>query len=1566
MQKALIMVIMYLVCGLSVGALAEDRIFMMKTYAAKLEKNGVLTVDSEGYKVLSLPLMTFNDKVKTHKRIWPPRKFTPVIKVSKSAESTVINISYSKAGLVKSFEKTITLMPDSISVEAATVPFRTFYSCSSGIEIYPKVFDGAKYVGLNRKKLVSGKMPAGIPVKNQFTLNGLGRLEEITFTQTKVGTVSFNFTRKSPRGLSDLRAAAWLKKYNFHFFKIKYPANKVFKYAVTIKINNTNKVDEKVAVQKLPPTNVLFELDFEDGFNAKARGRGKVQNQNTPELVAGIHGKAAQFSNRKVLQYLEQGNLKKTKGSLSFWVKADDILDPYKETQPVRILFTESGRSKPGSNIFKLWKSTWGGLRFDLRNKGNDFWGVYDIYNWGKNEWHHVTLTWNNKKGIAIYVDGRLKQTAENSKQKRGLMPLEWAAVPAQVFFIGAKDKRGNAAWRGALDEIRIFDRDLTPAEIQQEYERFANKKLKIFTYDQYLFAGKKEACKIILDNNSDKSVNIVPECAVTSPNGKTVFTRKFMKRTIKAHTRSTLKLSLNLPSPGDYTLKISYGNNTRNLVLKALPQKENAKAGGKLVLDLVKTIDAVNPQAGKFVAKGDNTVVDSPIGKYRETGTKFHDRFAFGFELPATNVPYLAVVTWPDNAKRSMEILFHSERGRQSYQAPGGIFTGDAFTPSGKMKEYKVVFWPRTKQSAFIFMCLENGYPAAVKNIKIYRIKSGLPKLTVNKFAGSVPARHIGTFYEDPVIPMCFGAGSLFPDFEKSVDRLLDYMQWFGQDIFTYPIVWYHGPLYGSEAEPTVANRAVRMHPENYPAYLLKRLQARGMKFNGILNINRLESLDNMAVIDERRVFKGEETVANMRYDNHLQLTTPWNCKETRYNNLDPRVQDAVKKIVREIMERYGDNPAFSGIMIFAKGKGLFGLGTLKGGYNDINLTRFQHDTGIKIPCYDPKDTYRFAKSYQWLIENRDAWNQWITWRCKMLHKFYKEMADIVTAKRKDLRLSVFCPASNRNSSFSSSAEYRNTKFSINDHLRENGIDLDMFSKDSNIEICTVDRTNAMQHHRRKHGHIIEIESLRAFGLIPEIAEAYKDLPQVSSVLFDAYFEDSVGRSATMENLKQILPKTRETSWRCSAINNNTFYGLEKYVAALNNVDAVSITKGGFAIGTLGIEDWIGRFAKAYRTLPAVKFDNTKKLEDPVRVRQKVVDGRNYFYILNRLPVEVKFTLKLSENTLVKDLVNGTDTRLEEIILKPYGLRTFSAPVGVKVVSGTSTVPDGFVADLKVLLKKAGENFGKLKKNSVPMENYKKFLDAAQACIKEKRYARLYILLYESWVNDMKRLLDDSNLQEFLKVDRDYIKKQNRKRYSTVIRCTTPIKIDGVLDEKEWKNAAVITDFADFLKFKGKRLAKPAGKKTAVRFLYDDKNIYLGITCEEPDTDNIIIKQGLKDGSLWENDSSVEFFLKGSDMTKGQFAQLLVNAGSSKTDIFGGGAGRGWNIDWQAQSKIIPGKGWVCEIAVPLKEIGKTKDNKLLFNIGRHRGAKTYSGLSQTEDNGWFCEEFWMELDLK
>jgi hypothetical protein len=228
-----------------------------------------------------------------------------------------------------------------------------------------------------------------------------------------------------------------------------------------------------------------------------------------------------------------------------------------------------------------------------------------------------------------------------------------------------------------------------------------------------------------------------------------------------------------------------------------------------------------------------------------------------------------------------------------------------------------------------------------------------------------------------------------------------------------------------------------------------------------------------------------------------------------------------------------------------------------------------------------------------------------------------------------------------------------------------------------------------------------------------PEVTAGLRALPAGAwAKIHDRYFEDAIGREQPMA----LGAGVREVVWRVSTLNAGSVHALEQYVLALNNLDALDITKGGFAIGTFGTEGVVSRFAQAFRALPAVRFDDVEGLADPVRVRQKVVDGRAWFYVLNTLPVRAEATLTLRGEQPLK------------LALDPYALQTFSRDSGEPVVTGGRAAADPeFVA--RVL-----EQLAEAEKRAEGVQDAQPYLKLARECASRQHYSRLFRLLQESW----------------------------------------------------------------------------------------------------------------------------------------------------------------------------------------------------------------------------------------
>lgn len=1081
---------------------------------------------------------------------------------------------------------------------------------------------------------------------------------------------------------------------------------------------------------------LLFKLDFENGFHATAKGDGTPTNQNQPDLVDGISGKGALFEEGRVLRYFAKNNLNKRRGTMSMWVQSpitvnrvagDSATDPVSSINAARYtLFKEDGANVRGGGTTWLWLNGGGPrLRFDVRDPKDQYLYVAELERWKKGEWHHVAATWDVDQGTQVYLDGVLMGERQIPK---------WEPKVYEAFFLGALDAAGIQSWKAVLDEVTIHDRPLTHDQIRHLFLMHRKFKVGVKLLDPYASAGKSAKLRVMLQNPDAKVAKVTHlRFELIDQAGKNVLSGELPDQVVEQGKNTVLDSSVVLINPGAYRFLLNYSEagseGSFEETFTVVAEKESLKIDGQERI-LVTQVDAA--KTAPLARNADGRIIESPLGAYREAGMARRDRFALGFDVIDVDTPHLAVITYPDDKPRTMEVILQDLSGKADYQAQTGVFTGDEYSLSGQILEHSFVFWPRSSKQSLIFMTAENGHPAAVKEIKIYRLSdlpATLPQGSPRIFSGSIPARNVGLYYEDPVLTQNFGQSPGRVGFERSTGRLLDYMQSFGQNLLTYPVAWYNGPLYGTQVEPRQpdiggSNAGDRPHPNGFPAYLLKRLAARGMKFNAGLHMHWLPSLNPYTITSLNRVNAGEETVVNVRGDGALWWGH-WHGEDPNYNATDPRVMAAVKDVVDEITNRYGDEPAFEGVTLVLARNKLFQFGSIESGYNDVNLVEFQKDTGIMIPGYGPQKANRFAESYEWLKQNPHAMKAWVDWRCRKLHAHYKDIADSLSAKRADLKLTLNVFLLLR--LYGQGADYLAAP--PVEILRESGIDPALYANDPNI-VMSYTLVPADFRWRRSLGEKpAAVVDNRTMVMAPEMVESYRALPQTGVTIHDRYWEDAIGRQKPLKGLSAD-PSVHECGWRVSTLNGASYHAMEPYVAALNNFDALEIAKGGFLIGTFGMEKELGAFSASYRALPAIKFEDVKGVEDPVRVRQKVVDGKLYFYALNRLPEPVTLKIRFNGKYSTEEPISGEKqvgvTELT-VNLAPFGLRTFRADSkDAKIIEGRTTVSEEWI---KRLGSKLDEVKGRV--NASP------YLSLAEKCWDEKQVARLYYLLQESWAVD-------------------------------------------------------------------------------------------------------------------------------------------------------------------------------------------------------------------------------------
>ncbi|GAB4140846.1 MAG: hypothetical protein Fur0037_07470 [Planctomycetota bacterium] len=146
--------------------------------------------------------------------------------------------------------------------------------------------------------------------------------------------------------------------------------------------------------------------------------------------------------------------------------------------------------------------------------------------------------------------------------------------------------------------------------------------------------------------------------------------------------------------------------------------------------------------------------------------------------------------------------------------------------------------------------------------------------------------------------------------------------------------------------------------------------------------------------------------------------------------------------------------------------------------------------------------------------------------------------------------------------------------------------------------------------------------------------------------------------------------------------------------------------------------------------------------------------------------------------------------------------------------------------------------------------------------------------------------------------------------------RARQAIAIDGRLDEEDWKRAEASDRFLQTEPVEG---AEPS-MRTLVRVLADERAVYFGIRCEDPDPSAIVAHEVARDASL-SGDDHVKIVLDPNRDGRTGYV-FAVNPRGARYDALVARRGEGENRDWdgpfEAAASIDSG-GWSAELRLPV-----------------------------------------------
>ncbi|MCK9638920.1 MAG: carbohydrate binding family 9 domain-containing protein, partial [Prolixibacteraceae bacterium] len=144
------------------------------------------------------------------------------------------------------------------------------------------------------------------------------------------------------------------------------------------------------------------------------------------------------------------------------------------------------------------------------------------------------------------------------------------------------------------------------------------------------------------------------------------------------------------------------------------------------------------------------------------------------------------------------------------------------------------------------------------------------------------------------------------------------------------------------------------------------------------------------------------------------------------------------------------------------------------------------------------------------------------------------------------------------------------------------------------------------------------------------------------------------------------------------------------------------------------------------------------------------------------------------------------------------------------------------------------------------------------------------------------------------------------------------PIKLDGVIDEKDWLKAETASNFYMVLPYDtGHCVAK-----SEVKMLYDDKAFYLAVVFHDTLPGKRPVESYRRDFTFANNDNFLVFIDPFNDQTTGY--SFGVNAVGAMWDgsMSGGSASNlTWDCKWEVKTKNYPDK-WTAEFRIPFKSV--------------------------------------------
>jgi hypothetical protein len=572
----------------------------------------------------------------------------------------------------------------------------------------------------------------------------------------------------------------------------------------------------------------------------------------------------------------------------------------------------------------------------------------------------------------------------------------------------------------------------------------------------------------------------------------------------------------------------------------------------------------------------------------------------------------------------------------------------------------HRLIFWPRTSTPLVLLSNRSEDRPAVYGKIRVFAGWEHLPRAAATTSLSLAPpaegpqpekprqaGRLLAAYFDRPLFPENFSAAESLDSWSgRSLDdwetfyaggtRLVEYLEHVGFGGLMISVLADGSTIYPSrllQPTPRYDTGAFFATGQDPVRKDVLEMLFRMFDREGLQLIPALEFAAPLPELEEIRRAGGPGS-------RDLQWIGPdgatWSEKNrTRrglgpyYNLLEPRVQEAMLNVVRELIQRYAHHESFAGLAIQLSADGYAQLPGPDWGMDDATIARFQQFAKLKVPGGGPN---RFAERADFLCSDKHR-RLWLQWRAREVSRLYRNMHAQLTAVRPGSRL--YLAGAGALSGAGVEGDLRpalpRSTTTLADALLQVGIDGQLYQGDPGLILLRPERLSPSG---RLKAQAVDLE----ISQMPDADDYFRSLSIPGSLFFHR------PQQVRIQSFDQVSPFQPSYTWLVTQPAPSDWQNRRRFVHSLATLDSQVIFDGGWLL-PLGQEDSIRHLVAAYGRLPAIRFQRADELRagasQPVTFRYATHAGRTYVYVVNDSPLNAAAWVRLSA---------PADCRLEEL----------------------------------------------------------------------------------------------------------------------------------------------------------------------------------------------------------------------------------------------------------------------------------------------------------------------------